>query len=217
MKRACISYLVAMTLADNVSRTARWILLLAAFTFVQSHGQGGTSSNDSRDYTDYMHFVRQDVAIAEVQADWNRLETSEYTIHYPRDWTEVPPGTMGTVFTILSPLGVGDYFRENVNLVTEDLRGMTIGLQEYADLSIEGIKAMVTNAAIIDEELSDSVNGEFYRVDVTGTQGKYDLRFIQYYIIDRGTAYVLTFTCEENEFGNFSGIGEDILASFRLK
>ena len=58
---------------------------------------------------------------------------------------------------------------------------------------------------------------EYQRIIYTGKQGEFNLKFEQYYWVIDEKAYVLTLTCEEDEFENYQETGETILNSFVLK
>jgi hypothetical protein len=58
---------------------------------------------------------------------------------------------------------------------------------------------------------------EYHKVIYTGDQGKYKLKFEQYYLIRNNKAYILTLTCEKEKFVNYTDDGESILNSFVVK
>ena len=60
-------------------------------------------------------------------------------------------------------------------------------------------------------------NGEFYKIVYTGKQGNLSLKFEQYFWIVNETAYVLTFTTEQDKYESYQVLGKKILDSFRIK
>ena len=125
---------------------------------------------------------------------------------------------MGTSFIVLSALeSKDDQFRENVNLLIQDLKGQDIDLEKYTAISEHQIKTMVTNASLIESKTIKKDNGEFHKIIYSGDQGIHHLKFEQYYFIRDNKAYVLTFTAELSKFTTFEKIGETILNSFKLK
>jgi len=149
--------------------------------------------------------------------EWNNLNEKEYTIKYPNNWELNKSGLMGTKFILFSQLtSKSDNFKENVNLIVEDLTGHNIDLNQYVEISEKQIVTMITNGNIISSKRAKSYGKEFQKVIYTGKQGIYDLQFEQYYWVENNSAYVLTLTCEVTDFSEFKNIGEEILNSFEI-
>tara|TARA_B110000238_G_C16028283_1_gene396247 strand:- start:56 stop:439 length:384 start_codon:yes stop_codon:yes gene_type:complete len=125
---------------------------------------------------------------------------------------------MGTKFILFSQLtSKNDQFKENVNLIVQDLTGHNIDLNQYVEISENQIKTMITDGNIISSERVKKDEKEFQRVIYTGKQGIYDLQFVQYYWVENNNAYVLTLTCEITVFTDFKNTGEKILNSFEIR
>jgi hypothetical protein len=125
---------------------------------------------------------------------------------------------MGTRFILFSQLtSKNDQFKENVNLIVQDLTGHNIDLNQYVEISENQIKTMITDGNIISSERVKKDEKEFQRVIYTGKQGIYDLQFEQYYWVENSNAYVLTLTCEITVFTDFKNTGEKILNSFEIR
>ena len=74
--------------------------------------------------------------------NWKSLDNPSYSIKYPSHWELNESGEMGTSLIILSPLeSEKDTFRENVNLLIQDLTGLDIGLDQYTKISEDQMKA----------------------------------------------------------------------------
>jgi|TARA_B110000240_G_C13235019_1_gene340649 hypothetical protein len=150
--------------------------------------------------------------------DWNTLNEKNYSIEYPSDWELNKSGQMGTKFILFSQLtSKNDQFKENVNLIVQDLTGHNIDLNQYVEISENQIKTMITDGNIISSERVKKDEKEFQRVIYTGKQGIYDLQFVQYYWVENNNAYVLTLTCEITVFTDFKNTGEKILNSFEIR
>jgi len=150
--------------------------------------------------------------------EWKSLVDEKFEIQYPSDWVVDQSGQMGISFLLFSPLSdESDNFKENVNLLIQDLAGYDLTLDGFVDLSENQIKTLATDGEII---LSDRIKDdkvEHHKIIYTGKQGIYELKFEQYYWVIEDKAYVLTLTCENNQFDNYQKIGEEILNSFEIK
>ncbi len=159
--------------------------------------------------------IKKEIKIPE---GWTSLSEDNYSINYPKDWDMNKSGFMGTKFVLLSPLASAqDQFRENVNLVEQDLTGRNINLDQYVEISKSQLKNFVTDGCLIESKRMTSETLDYQKIIYTGTQGVFKLKFEQYYCIVDKKVYVLTFTCEDHEFDNYKTVGEGILNSFNLK
>jgi len=149
---------------------------------------------------------------------WNNINNSEYYIDYPKNWEIDQSGRYGTSFYLFSyQTSANDLFRENVNLIIQDLTGMDIDLAKYTEISENQINNMMEDGTIL-ENRTISKNGiNYQKLIFTGTQQGLFLKFEQFYFIKNNKAYVLTLTCEAKEFNTYKETGEKILNSFYLK
>ena len=151
------------------------------------------------------------------QKKWESINDTDFTIEYPDNWELNKSGLMGTKFILFSKLSNStDKFRENVNLIIQDLTGSNITLDKYVEISENQIRTLVTNGKIIETKRITDKGFEYHKMIYTGKQGVFDLKFIQYYWVFDNKAFVLTFTAEINEFDDFVQIGEKIMDSFKI-
>ena len=164
---------------------------------------------------EYISHKRYDIL---KKAHWKTLNTDEYFIQYPDDWQLDESGRMGTVFVLFSPLSSSqDLFKENVNLLIQDISTYELNLDQYTEISEGQIKSMITDSKIIESKREHEGSDEFHKMIYTGRQGKFNLTFEQYFWVENGKAYVLTFTCEQERFSEFKELGESIMSSFLIK
>jgi hypothetical protein len=149
---------------------------------------------------------------------WKTIITDAYTIRYPSTWTLDNSGRMGMTFQILSALSSpDDKFRENVNLVIQDLSGQPVKkLDQYVLLSENQIKTMLKYPEILSSDRLNRGGQEFQKIQYTAKLGIYKLRFQQYCMIKNEKAYILTFTCVADEFEKYREVGGKIMDSFKL-
>ncbi|MEO0582050.1 MAG: PsbP-related protein [Bacteroidota bacterium] len=182
------------------------VLCLAIAIQAVACGQTGTETN-----TDTSPIQTQ----AEVTSDWQSLSFDQYTMTYPSDWEADTSGQLGTRFFIFSPLAnESDAFRENVNLVIQDLTGYDMDLDQYAEISEGQIQTAITEGQIISSERKEKDGQAYHQMIYTGKQGIFDLKFEQHYWVKDNQAFVLTFTCEEKAFDAYQATGEKMLGSF---
>lgn len=150
--------------------------------------------------------------------NWSSLIGEKYEVKYPENWDVDRRGLMGTSFILFSPvIGKNDQFRENVNLLIQDLTAYNLSLDQYVEISENQVKTMITNSNLILSERLKENGLEFHKVIYTGEQGVFNLKFEQYFWLIANEAYILTLTCEVDEFDNYQTLGETILKGFRIK
>lgn len=154
---------------------------------------------------------------AESLEGWKTLEENNYSISYPANWAVNKSGQMGSSFILISPpSSVKDKFRENVNLLIQDMAGVSFDLDKYVEISESQIETLVTDGIIIESKRMRGQTSDYHKIIYSGTQGIYQLKFEQYYWVIKETAYVLTFTGDEAEFENNLVTAEKILNSFKF-
>ncbi len=152
------------------------------------------------------------------QPGWQTIKQKDYSIKYPADWTADKTGQMGAAFFLFSPLdSESDAFRENINLIVQDLSAYNLDLNGFTALSESQIKTMVKNSSVIESQRVNTKVDEYHRLIYSGEQSDLLLTFEQYYWVKKKTAYILTFTCTQESFERFKKTGEEVLASFVLK
>lgn len=174
------------------------------FTSIILSGCTGTATPAPTNTTDY--------------SAWNSYEGSNFSLKYPKDWTTDTSGTLWAKFFLYSPVEwANDPFKENVNLVTEDLSKKPMTLDEYAKASKTQIQKILKNVVILDEKkYTDSDGKEYYELHYTSGSDKLTLEFTQDYRIKDTTALIFTLTVQKWASNNFWEIGKQILASVHL-
>lgn len=149
--------------------------------------------------------------------DWRLLYEKEYSIQYPKGWTVDKPCEMGVKFVLLSkPNGQPDRFRENINLTVQDLKGQKINLDKFVEISENQVRTMITNGKVLEGERSSIAGYELHKIVYTGNNETHKLKFVQYYYIRNEKAYILTLTCEADEFDKYKKTAARIMNSFRF-
>jgi hypothetical protein len=76
---------------------------------------------------------------------------------------------------------------------------------------------MVVNSVIIENERINTGGQELHKLIYTGDSGRLNLKFVQYYWIKNEKAYILTLTCDANQFDKHKKIVQRIMGSFKLQ
>ena len=145
------------------------------------------------------------------------VECEAFKINYPETWEKNESGMMGTTFILFAQVDSDtDQFKENVNLLVQDLTGMNIDLDQYTALSVPQIKQIIEGAEIIEDKRITDQGAEHHKLSYTGKQSIFDLRFEQLFWIKNEKAYVLTFTSEIKAYEKYKDLGMKIMHSFTL-
>lgn len=155
------------------------------------------------------------ISLGSFGAENKILEETKYKITYPDDWQLDQSGIMGTSFILFSPrTDSTDLFRDNVNLMVQDLKGAEreISIQEFLEVSVAQINMMITNVSKIDTEIKDGKA----KLEYTGTQGKVNIHYNQLCVIEQNVAYILTFTSAIESYERWKKIGHEMLNSFQF-
>jgi hypothetical protein len=154
---------------------------------------------------------------AHSQKNWKLHEDTTYSIQYPESWELNLSDQYGTSFFLFSPLGADDQFRENVNLIIEDLTGQQIDLNAYVDLARGQLEMVIGEFNLLESKRKKLHGTDFHQVMYTGTIDGMNLKIAQHLYVKNEKAYVLTLTCIREAFDKFQAIGEKIMESFELK
>ena len=192
---------IIKNMTKNITKIMTLIILVSIFACAQTTNNQESEKNSEQ-----------------TDGNWKTFDNSNYEIQYPTKWELNQGGQMGTSFIIFSVLeSENDKFKENVNLIIQDLSGQNIDLNKYTEISEGQIKTMVTNSNLIESKRIKNVRNEYHKIIYSGDQGIFHLQFEQYYTVVNDKAYVLTFTCEKDKFVDYKEIGEKILNSFKVK
>jgi hypothetical protein len=152
------------------------------------------------------------------KGSWVEFKKDNYSIKFPENWTLDSTHKSGTDFIILSPQSSEeDAFKENLNLVVQDLSGLNFDLYNFTQLSEQQIQNYMDESELIENERLKKGQQEYQHLVYTAKNAGHVLRFEQYYWIINEKAYVLSFTAELTEFENYKDISKRILDSFVIK
>ncbi len=149
--------------------------------------------------------------------NWKTIETSTYRHECPNEWMIDESKQFGTEYIFFSPIeNEHDNFSENFNLIIEDLSKSKITLDEYASLSENQIKKLITQSNIISNQKKTDKKIPYYEIIYTGKQGQLKLKWKQRYWINHNKAYILTFTSEQDRYDIYITLADQIFETFVL-
>jgi serine/threonine-protein kinase len=152
------------------------------------------------------------------EIEWKSMNGDGYEIQYPANWDIDKSGQMGMRFILLSEqASPQDKFRENVNLLTQNLTGLNIDMNAFVKISEDQVKAMFKGGKIYESKRVKNHGKSFHKLLYSGSQGSFVFKIQQYYWVENEKAYVLTFTCEAAAFDSYIETGDKIMNSFVLK
>jgi hypothetical protein len=147
--------------------------------------------------------------------NWKTFEAIDYSIQYPDNWSLDKSGRLGTEFFLFSELSSSsDKFKENINLIIQNIAGPDAILENYVAKSEKQIREM---GSLQSSETINANGLTYQKLIYTSGQGNFKLKFEQYYIVEFSKAYILTLTTKEDEFDHYQEVGEKIMNSFKLK
>ena len=150
--------------------------------------------------------------------NFQTINRGSYSIQYPLAWIIDTSKQFGSDLFLLSPNeSEMDKFKENVNVMIQNLKGLNLDLDKFVLLSENQIKTYITNGKIIESKRINQNGLEFHKLIYSGTQGAFSLKTEQYYFIKGEKAFVVTFVSEDNQFDKYKVTGEAMLQSFKIK
>jgi hypothetical protein len=149
--------------------------------------------------------------------NWKYLDGPEYEISYPPNWSADQSGVSGTSFILFGRNPNEGKFRENINLIIQDLKGLNFDLDRYAELSERQVRTLVNNLKFIESKRVKLNDDEFHLVVYEGDQGQFQLKWKQYCWVEKDRAFILTFTSTRETYDLFINSADSILNSFKVK
>lgn len=157
------------------------------------------------------------VSAQTTNVEWKEYKGEKFRIQYPATWQPDASKTMGADLFLFTPLeGQTDDFRENVNIIIQDLTGQHIDLAKYKEITDQQLKNLANDLEVYESVLENAGGSQSYRVSYSMKQGKYHLRVISRCYIKGEKAYLATFTSEVDAFHQYAAVAVDVLKTFAL-
>ena len=173
----------------------KYIIILSLFFFGMSYGQTSNSSET-----------------------WKIYKKGHLSAEYPSSWKLDTGGQFGAEFYVFSEKeNEDDQFMENISLIIQDLKGAQVNLKDFADLSEQTVKIMITNYQNVESQEVKIQGQPFYHLSYTGEQGVLMLYFDQYFYINKDKIYIFTYTSEQDTHDDYEPVFVHLVESFKVK
>jgi len=139
-----------------------------------------------------------------------------FSIRFPDQW-EKKEGLMGTAVAALSPQqDPADDFRENVNVVVEDMP-KALGLEEYFQANLANMGRLMTDYREVERgELTVYKNDARWLV-YSHSMGLVETKVLAYILVRGSRGYVITCSAAPDQFPEYRAQFEEIGRSFRFE
>ncbi|MEW7279222.1 hypothetical protein ABW636_11570 [Aquimarina sp. 2201CG1-2-11] len=138
------------------------------------------------------------------------FKTEKYSITYPSN-LKLEEKVDGAEFILSTEKSSEqDSFIESINLVVQDVN---ISFKDYIPYCEDEIKKA---AELISSEVISNNGRETHRIEFTLKQNGIQLSFIQHSLIVDNKLFMLTFSCESEEFDNYKSQMENTMLSFKV-
>jgi hypothetical protein len=153
---------------------------------------------------------------------WKMFESEKFSVQFPIGWKvqEINDDLKkaGIEFLAMADKeNAKDLFRENVNLLVENINDATIDLKTYAQKSEDAIKKNIIDLKRFHKKTIKLPSGECYVFQYHGKQSALDLFWYQVVWVKNSIAYILTLTSDERSHWDFKRAFEVIAQSFIIK
>ena len=146
-----------------------------------------------------------------------RHPTDHFSIRYPPSWGKVTNKDGASVIFISPKQSALDTFRENVNVVVQNLASNPMSLQKYTDTAIFQVKVVFKSGIVEVESKSIYLDGKPGYKFAYLVKGDRDIKIMHVWTIDHSRAYQVTFTALASEFDQYQDTFEKMIKSFHIQ
>jgi len=155
-------------------------------------------------------------------SNWKSFDDPEFTFFYPNTWQlQTTSDNPFIAFQLYAGSDhYSDDFRENVNLMVDDIPVPGYNLDNFVEekiYEIESISDYISGSSLLLEE-SVILNGhKAHRIISTGRIDPHYLKFEQYLWVENRRTFEMTLTCEVLVFSKYMPVWRDMAERFVLK
>ncbi len=140
-----------------------------------------------------------------------------FSISYPATWAyEENKGGAAIIF--FSPKENDlDFFKENVNVVVQDISANPMELKEYSELAIKQMELVFAdNFVLLDSGVTFLSGQGAYKIVFLGKGPDTELKYMSAWTIKGHTAYQVTYTALSSQYDRYLLQVKRMLISFRI-
>jgi len=143
---------------------------------------------------------------------------NNFSIKYPASWA-LEENINGAAVIFYSPQENDlDYFKENVNVVVQDISRNPLNLKEYSELAIEQMEVVFEeNLIILDSAPAFIADQAGYKFVFIGKGPETDYKYMSVWTIDGLTAYQVTYTALASQYERHLSNAKRMIRSFRIE
>ena len=155
---------------------------------------------------------------ATAQDTWIKFNRPQYTISYPNNWRLDTSGRANSdVFIFSEKESADDDFTENINVMKENVQSSGLDFEQYLELNQKNFSNSVPNAKLISSERFSKDGMPYQKLIWSFQYDPFTLETTQYYFMNKGMVYVVTFSCEKGKVPAFAAVSQKIMNSFKLR
>jgi serine/threonine-protein kinase len=145
-------------------------------------------------------------------------DNNKFSISYPETWDKNINNGMVVFFT--KKENQEDLFRDNINIIVQNLSNQPLTLEEYTNLTKQQVINEVGASAI--QSTNDVIlagqkaKEMIYIIPKNPLRNQLDLKIRQVWFIQNNKAYLLTYTAEKDKYEKYLQEVLKIDASFKL-
>lgn len=141
--------------------------------------------------------------------------TENYTISIPDGWTTKDTIIKNIKFHFIFPPAVTDKFRVNVNIINEDMAGLTT--EAYVQATIKNMTSLMPQFTLKEQGQFQVTDAKGAFISYAGQQNNVELEGILYIIPHNGIAYLITGMAESGNMNKYKATFDKIAQSFKFK
>lgn len=140
-----------------------------------------------------------------------------FDVTVPDHWTSLPP-TPGCAMLVAEPEPADGDFRASLSLVLEDVPDtVELDLGTYASTRTDSLARLLTDALVVDEELSTLAGHPALVTTIAYRQGTMALTLRQWTAVVDGCGLLMGAVCSNDRLPGLMGTMEEIVASLELE
>ncbi len=157
------------------------------------------------------------VAQSPSSEEFKKYTGDGFELMYPQSWELNTSKQYGAAVILFAPVeGSSDKFRENVNVLIQDLTGQQIDLAKYKAITDQQFSNLGPAIEVAESVVVNSTKGHVYRAKYKLKQGDFLMQLMAECYIKDEKAYLITFTAEVSQFEKYAEYCKKILDSFRV-